>query len=444
MKRFATLFLVGLAYSISAVMAQPVLHLRVVKTAPETAALLSEALAKGRFNTSEFESQLENLRRGSMLESIANFTQVLHDKQPIHIFKAQSAKVEVADGEMMPVGLEMETQTHAGYQQHTSLSIHLRYDLPLKENRIDHVLVDSFAVIGPETWHVAMDWSDETSTYMVLARIEAPESVSDTQANQTLHQSTHHCELLLCQPSDVKTFALATPVTRDKAIAWLRKRSKSIHTGTFYSHSGILCRQENTHQWIHQTETGWDTANIGYTMKLVSQISPDGETLDLQIHANWTNRDIVTLNDVIKHTLEFSGTIKAGSTSLIEPVAPPLDGQMPVLLVTPIVETVYEADQPTKDRELRTDEIGQRTIQVSPAFERRVAELAGEPSALEPGHGKVPLVELLKKLGLAFPADTQATFLTSTCCVHLLHNLDGEKAFREFLAKHDLLHPTKQ
>ena len=186
--------------------------------------------------------------------------------------------------------------------------------------------------------------------------------------------------------------------------------------------------------WVND-ENGWISTPLGLEINLRSHVDPFGELVDLEAAASWSPRDISKPSMAPLAVFRHNETITTGSTLVIEANTRTKKGAVPVLFLTPKIQTFWEAKiRTTTKRETKAGAITAREYLVHPAFLRKLADEVGV-LAKHPTHLSIPPLPgtLLEKMGMQFPADTQIRYMDSDSKVWLMHNAKGHAQFQAII-----------
>lgn len=441
MKRIILALLIGIPSFSSTVWSQAVMHLKILKVDPATAEIIRGAANSAKPPAADLDARLTQWRRENKISEVAEFTQALKPNPESYTFKKDTQEVRVADGEMMPTGLVLEIEPSVGYHGMVELRLAVQYSIPDRRNHIQQYKTSCSAIAMPEQWKVLTEWSSGADTLMLLARFTGIQLKAPT-ARDSLARNQFSCysELLLTTAGDLKTFHRSTPATRAKAIEWLRKKGKIIHTGLLTSHNSHIAELQDCIWWIHETPQGWDTKDMGLKLRLYGQIDTLGKLIDLNVHGTWSDKDAKKPREAATFSYEFASTTGSGSTWMIESTQTSDSPFVPVLLVTPAIQVLHDTSASTAagPESVPPGGLHSRSYPVHPSFERKMRELAGMKPLLAEGQNRVGVKDLMAPMGIEFPKGTSMAFNTSACEVLLTHHQEAHDGFQQLLKKHGL------
>lgn len=397
----------------------------ILRAANETAAPLLEAVEGKKLPPAELASKITALIDGQKIQQLARFDQMLGEE----IIRRQNLSGEIRypdSDEKIDLGVTLEAEvTLAGDSRRAD--IRFVTEIQEKKSRDVYYLkrVNSAHVLYGDRWELMDFWKNAKETTLCLARImDYPVATdAEVQSPATLLQ----LEVLEVQPEDVVQFRKSTPATREKAVAWLRGRSKLLAATIAKIKSG----QRGSHEDGVSSLAG---ERGGFTLMSEQTTGGDGRKVDITLNAQWQDPE----KPVEKEDYQFTvgETLETGQTQLFEPsVASKAKGPLPVMLVTVQVSLptarVREPAAP-KDPGSLPDKISSARYPVAPKFMRVIQdtlELNNRP----------PLRESLARRGLEFPQGTSVSMSAESCAVYLTHSREGHLKFRELLKELDLL-----
>ena len=435
--------LISLVSGAFALQANPVVDLRLILTDPKTAGSLEKALQEGSMIPSQVEDRLDAMAKGNTLTVLSHFKQQFSPQgQRLH-FDKDREDVRIADGEVMPCGIELEAEPHVGPSGLIDIRFFLDRSVPKARNRIETARTNTAGTIKSDRWDILCDWGDEKQATLLLARVTGMTPTKEPAAHR-LFDVGMDAEIRWCESSDLKTFERSTPATYSKAVAWLMRRSKLIATSGIRMRSGQRSSQQDILQWIHD-DNGWETSELGWTLDFLTTVGPNGKLIDLQLKSQWQPKDARRPSSKPQFTFNFAETTESGTTLVIEPKTRPDSGPVPVIFITPTIRMMADAKKSTDQLKLPEEgKIGGVFYPVHPSMMRRFAEIT-EPNA-NPRQGVIaqrPLMEMLQAMGMKFPAGTSATFDSSQCQVMLFNDRQGHQMFRAILHKYELSMPQE-
>lgn len=431
------LALIPLTVGSGFVLAEPAVDIRLLKTDPTTAGFVRNALDEVRFTATEFEDRIDEMVKGRKVAELARFRQAAITHGERIDFKKDSDEVEIADGEMLPVGITLEIEPTFGSEKLVDLRLAFSSQRSVGKNRIEMDHTISSAMLRADAWEIIATWGDASESMILMAYFSGHDAKGvNFDITESLREITIYGELILCDANDLKTFGRATPATRAKAVEWLRERGELVATSGLRSLSRRRVHQKDALDWIHDTN-GWISTPLGLEIELQGQIGPFGELVELDVTASWSPRDLPKPPQTPFAEFRHSETTPAGSTLVIEAKTRPEKGKVPVLFLTPQVRTFREGSaKATLQIKAKPGDITSAWYYVHPSFLRKLNEFGGANANPEPGVGSPPLKTLLEAAGMLFPAGTQATFIPSDCQVLLYHDSKGHAQFQAIVNHH--------
>ncbi len=397
----------------------------ILRASNETAGPLMEAVEGKNIPPSELASRITALIHGKKIQQLARFDQVLGEE----IIRRQNSTGEMRypdSDEKIDLGVTLEAEvTLAGDSRRAD--IRFVTEIQEKKSRDVYYLkrVNSAHVLYGDQWELIDFWKDAEETTLCLGRITdyvvAKAAVPDSPT------TVLHMELMEVQPEDVAQFRKSTPATREKAVAWLRGRSKLLTATIAKNKPG----QRNSHEDGVSSLTG---ERGGLTLMSEQTTSGDGRKVDITLNAQWQDPEKPEEKEDYQFTV--GETLETGQTQLFEPsVTPNSKGPLPVMLVTAQVSLpttpVREPAAPNGPGSL-PDKISSAKYPVAPRFMRIMQD------TLE-ANNRPPLRESLARRGLEFPQGTSVSMSAESCAVYLTHSREGHLKFSELLKELDLL-----
>jgi hypothetical protein len=280
-------------------------------------------------------------------------------------------------------------------------------------------------VLHGDGWELMDLWKNAKESTLCLARIADYPVATDTERRYPA--TALQVELLETQPEDIVQFRKSTPATREKAVIWLRGRSKLLVATVAKIEPG----QRSSHEDGVSSLTG---ERGGLTLMSEQTTSGNGKTVDIILNAQWQDPEKPVEKE--DYTFAVGETLDVGQTQLFEPsTAPKSKGPSTVMLVTARVTLpgipLKEPEAP-KDPGSLPDKLSTAMYSVAPRFMRIVQdtpEINNRPT----------LREALARRGLEFPQGTSAIMDTKSCRVLLTHTRDGHLKFMALLKELRLL-----
>ena len=412
--------------------ADPLIDLRLLRMDQRTAGLLEKALQDDAADAAMIEDKMDALVKGGTLTELARFRKAFAPQGEILAFEKGREDIKVADGEVLPGGISVETEATAGPSGLVDLRLALSRAVQEGQNRI-HAERTNAASFRSDRWDILSDWGDGKQATLLIVRFTGTETGGEAPSDR-IAQVQLRSELRWCEPADLKTFGRATDETRAKATAWLLGRSKPIATSGIRLRGGLKCVQENLLEWIHDAN-GWDTAQLGWSLEYSNSIGPDGKLIDLQLMSRWHTVDAKRPPLTPDFSYQYASTIPSGATVVIEPKTSPDIGPVPVIFLTPTLLTLAEGEKPLYAQGLpKEGDLAIITYPVHPSLMRKLAALAApDPKADPHGPAGPNLRDMLQNMGMEFPAGTNASFNASQGHVVLVHYREGHQRFRAIL-----------
>lgn len=410
---------------LSAVAGEPQGQFWILRAANENAASLVEAVEGKNLPTTELASRITALIAGQKIQQLARFDQVLGEE--VFSRKILTGEMRYPDSdEKIDLGVTLEAEvTLASHSRKADM----RYVVEIYEKKSRDVFyqkrVNSSHVLDSDRWELMDFWKNAKETTLCLARITDYPVAKAAEPESAA--TVLHVELLEIQPEDIAQFRKSTPATREKAVAWLRGRSKLL--------AGTLAKLKPGQRSSHEDGVSSLAGERGGFTLMSDQItSRDGKEVDLTLNAQWQDPE----KPAAKEDYHFSvgETLDAGQTQLFEPsIAPNSKGPLPVMLVTAQVSLPTARRSPPtvpKDPGSLPEEISTAVYPVAPKC-MRVMQNTSEPN------NRPSFREALVRRGMEFPQGTSATMSANSCEVYLTHSREGHLKFVSLLKELDLL-----
>lgn len=397
----------------------------ILRASNETAAPLVAAVEAKMLPPAELASKISALIDGQKVQQLARFDQMLGEE----VIRRQNSTGEMRypdSDEKIDLGVTLEAEvTLAGDFRRADI----RFVTEIYEKKSRDVLSlkrsNSAHLLYGDRWELLDCWKNAKETTLCLARITDYPVTTDAEPKSPA--TVLQVELLEAQPEDVVQFRKSTPATREKAVAWLRGRSKLL-AGTI---AKIQPGQRSSHEDAVESLAG---ERGGFSLMSEQTTSGDGKKVDITLNAQWQDPEKPAAKEDYQFTV--GETLDVGQTQLFEPsVGGKSKGPLPVMLVTAQVTLptipLREHEAP-KDPGSLPDKISTAVYPVAPRFMRVMQdtrELNNRP----------PLREALARRGLEFPQGTSVTMDANSCAVYLTHSRDGHLKFMSLLNELDLL-----
>jgi hypothetical protein len=417
-----------------------------MKTDKATAVFIRKAVDEGKVTAAELEGRIDEMIKSRKVSELARFRQAAITSGNRIEFKKDSAEVEVAEGVMQPVGIMLEIESTFGPEGLVDMRFAFDSQQSVGKNKIEVDQTISAATLKSDAWEIISEWGDESESIMLMAHFSGNAAKGEANESTNSHREiTCEGELILCDASDLKTFARSTPATRAKAVGWLRERGELVATSGLRLHSGQLATHKDALDWIHDTNDGWYTTPVGLEIDLQGQVGSFGELIELDVTAIWSPRDLPKPPQTPFAEFRHAETIPVGTSLVIEAKTRPEKGKVPVLILTPHVKTFREGSaKAARHISTKPGDITSAWYFVHPSFLRKLNESFGAKVNRDPGIVSPPPVKtLLEAAGMPFLADAHVSFSASDCQVVLSHNAKGHKLFQSLINQLGLAIPDR-
>lgn len=417
----------------------PFVDLWLVQTDHKTGGFLEKAIEDGTMSASKIEEKLDSMIADRTVTELARFNQRFKPNGQRLKFEKDRKPITVADGVPMPGGISIEAEPNIGHSDLVDFRFALERTVEMEKNKIHTERTNTAMTIKGNQWEIFCHWGDEKQTTLMLGRFSGVDPKADT-AETRLLEVRYQSEIRWCESADLKKFALSTPATRSKAITWLKDRSKPIATSGLRIRSGQMSTQDNLLQWIHDSNRGWDTKDLGWGLELETTIGPQGKLIDFQLNSHFHPRDARQAPVKPEFDFDFATTTESGTSVVIQPDPNPAAGPVPVIFITPTVHVVVDAaESPSWSNLPEEGNLGTVSYPVHPSLIRKLAEISKFNPNPKPGMIARPILkDMLEDLGLDFPAGCSAMFKASGCQVYLTHDRQGHQLFKKILDENGL------
>ncbi|MGL5017565.1 MAG: hypothetical protein ACRDBP_05495 [Luteolibacter sp.] len=397
----------------------------ILRAANDVADPLVEA-AKGKpLPPAELASKITSLIEQKKVQELARFDQIIGEG-PIRRQNLNGEMRYPDSEEKIDMGVILEAEvTLAGDFRRADLRFvteiyekKSRDVYSLKRSNMAHTLYG-------DGWELMDFWKNAKETTLCLARITDYPVTTDAVLKSPA--TVLHVELLEAKPEDVAQFRKSTPATREKAVTWLRGRSKLL-AGTL---TKINPGQRSSHE---DGVESLDGERGGFTLMSEQTTSGDGKQVDITLDAKWQDPEKPAAEE--DYQFSVGETLEVGQTQLLEPsIAPKSKGPLPVLLVTAQVSLseirVRESAAP-KDPGSLSENLSTANYPVAPKF-TRIVQNTRDPN------NRQSLRESLIQRGFEFPQGTSVVMSASSCTVMLTHYREGHIKFAALLKELNLL-----
>lgn len=387
----------------------------IIRAANETAVPLKEAVEEQKLPPDELASRITKLIGAGKIQQLARYDQPYIEGKLER--KTPTGTLSSPKGELFHLGINFEAEI---YGEDSSSKIDLRVLAEITEEKSPREYFwktfYSSQSLYNENWTLLNVWNNGSHSTLLLARVtDRPPAELDLPATSL------EIDLLEIDPADLAQFRKSTPETRQKAMTWLRQRSKLLATGMIHSRAG----NKTTFEDATTTMSG---EKGGFTCETVQETSSDGRKVDVSIRASWQNRD--KPSRVAEYQFAIGSTLDAKTPQFFEPTTGSnLPGALPVLLVTPKVTLPNNYTEPPavqRDPATIPDKISFITYPVAAHFSRTIHGPLYESDL-------VPLEKGLGQHGLEFPMGTSVGYHSGKPLVLLNQNREGHLKFMQIL-----------
>jgi len=429
--RFLALSVAVLVSAIVAAAEQPKGDFWLLRAENEIADPLVDAVVNKNVAPDELAGRITSLIDGRKLRQLARFTEQLDSEKKVERKKTEGVLNSPDGSDQVDLGVEFECESsfsegNADARCRLSLSI---TEKESPEHYSQKILLGSKTFVG-DGWELLEVWNNGKESTVYLGRISPLPGV----AKERVSQLQLRTELLETKCDDLAQFRKSTPATRQKAIDWLRGRSKLLAAATSSGRSGEKMVHQDKLLGFYDKKVGY-LGTAGWVLTPEAYISGDGRKADLNLTATWQNPKKPADDAKPEYRFEIGETFETGQTLLFEPTAQlSTSGQSLVCLITVTTQVTGERRDVVAERDPGTvpDKTSAYTYPVSPKFLRI---LQGAPDANQ----RPRLQQSLEQRGLKFEAGMAVTFRPTDCAVLLSQNREGHLAFMKLLKDLDLL-----
>ncbi len=420
MKFPAILFLI-----VSSVQAAPQGDFWILRADDEIAAPLVDAVITGKVAPDVFTSRIADLIAAKKISEVARFKETLEGKKIER--KTSTGAVSSRDGtESVDFGVTFECEDSISRDSnHADFRFALEITDKSEQHRYSSKLyVGSTFLIG-ENWKLMEIWDDSKVSTIFLARMTGYPVMKETRLVMAPCLQLR-AELLGVKPEDMKTFGKSTSATREKAVAWLRSRSRRVTAATLSWRSGLSIAHQDFSLGFMDESPGYLTS--GLSISSACMIGADGKEVDLDGEATWQPREKPEDRKKPAYRFVIQESIADGQTACFNATVPTASQESIVLLLTPDIDVIGNSPQTiSTSRDPETVPEGKMSFNysVAPKF-RRI--LIGS----DPEYKQLPIKTLLEKWGIIFDAGMSAS-MNSSCEVWLTQDREGHLAFIKLL-----------
>lgn len=403
----------------------------VLRAGNEVAAPLIESVQSKNVAADELTSRISSLIDGRKIKQLARFTEELENETKIERKKPEGVLSSPDGKDQVDLGVEFECEPSLS-EGNPNAPCRLSLVITEKESSEQYsrkVVLSSKTFIG-EGWQVLEVWSDGKESTMYLGRISPLPGVTEERVSQLQLRT----EMLEIKAEDLAQYRKSTPATRQKAVEWLRGRSRLLAAATCSSRSGERMAHEDKLQGFYDKKAGY-LGTAGLVLVPEAYISGDGLKADLKLIATWQNPKKLADDAKPDYHFEIGETFETGQTRLFEPTAQPSTaGQSVVCLLTVTTQVTGERRETAGERDPITvpDKLSTFSYSVSPKFIRIVQ--GGSSREQRPR-----LQQSLEQRGFKFDRGMSVTFHSVNSAVLLTQNREGHLAFMRLLKDLDLL-----